>query len=314
VKSVVDLSNTVKEFIGNGVGPFLLGYSGGPDSKALLYALLEAGVKPQVAHVDHGWREESRVEALALQKEVEGLGLVFHGIRLGRVPTQNLEEAAREARFAFFRSLMPFEALLLAHQADDLAETALKRVFEGAHLAFLGGMAPKIVLDGVPVWRPLLEVRKKEILQFLDERGLVPLYDRTNDDPRFLRARMRKTLIPELGAAFGKEVVPNLAVLSSRAYELKEYLDRKVRTIPRIEGEWGVAYDLRGAERVEARHLLKSHVSSRILLEKILDAVKGIFPPNVLVRKGWVCFFSHSNVLTLKEMQKILGQFNVFLL
>lgn len=120
--------------------PLLLGYSGGPDSKALLYALLECDARPHLAHVDHGWREESRAEAEECRAEAIKLGLPFHTIRLD-IPKK--EDAARIARFSFFQSLYrtgPFQALLLAHQADDLAETVLKRTLEGAHLAFLGGM------------------------------------------------------------------------------------------------------------------------------------------------------------------------------
>ena len=64
----------VAQFLGahwDGASPLLLGYSGGPDSKALLYALLEVGCNAlQVAHVDHGWREESRGEAEAIRSEI----------------------------------------------------------------------------------------------------------------------------------------------------------------------------------------------------------------------------------------------------
>ena len=77
----------------------LLGYSGGPDSKALLYALLENGVRPHLAHVDHGWREESREEAERLRKEADSLGCPFYSTRLNLAKK---EDVARNARFAFF--------------------------------------------------------------------------------------------------------------------------------------------------------------------------------------------------------------------
>src|SRR5579862_4351474 len=112
----------------DGVSPLLLGYSGGPDSKALLYALLEAGCRSSLhlAHVDHGWRSESGEEAAELEKEARGLGLPFHMTRLNLAA--NKEAASREARLKFFQALfakIPFQALLLAHQAGDAAETAL---------------------------------------------------------------------------------------------------------------------------------------------------------------------------------------------
>jgi len=318
--SVVDLTKTVKKFIDSnyeGGRPLLLAYSGGPDSKALLYGLLEVGIRPHLAHVDHGWREESRLEAELLEKEAVSLDLPFHLIRLSQHPEKNLEDYGREARLDFFHSLfekIPFQALLLAHHADDLAETALKRIFEGAHLSFLGGMPSSCELMGMTVWRPLLTVRKKEILRFLEAKSLDGLYDKTNDDPRFLRTRLRQTMIPDLTTAFGKEIVPNLALLSERAYELKEYLDRKVALIRMEEGDWGKAFFLKGVERLEARHLLKRFIRSRTQIESVLDAKSGLFSPNITVKRGWVVILSKHNYLNTSEVRNLLGQLSIFLL
>jgi len=286
----VDLLKRVKDFIGErlrGQSPLLLGYSGGPDSKALLYALIEMGGVPlHLAHIDHAWRPESGEEARLLAAEAKQLNLPFHSLRLSEKPTRNLEEAGRFARLSFFRSLfdkIPFAALLLAHQADDRAETALKRLCEGAHLAHLGGLAPVSVLEGMPVWRPLLAVRKTEIHEFLAARRLQPLLDPTNEDPRFLRTRLRSQTMPQLRESFGKEIVENLALLSERAIELRDYLDQKIAPVwqERREGPEGIAVSLQGLERVEARHLLQKLGSSqglcipRRLLEPMLDAAKA---------------------------------------
>lgn len=318
----MDLAKTVKKFIDARCDakcdrPILLAYSGGPDSKALLYGLLEAGIKPHLAHVDHGWREESRAEAELLQKEAESHNLPFHTIRLTHLPDKNLEDYGREARLQFFRTLfdqIPFQALLLAHHSDDLAETALKRIFEGAHLPFLGGMTPTCELMGMAVWRPLLGVRKKEILHFLETKTLKGFYDKTNDDPKFLRTRLRQTMLPDLTASFGKEIVPNLALLSERAYELKEYLDRKVESIRKMEGEWGRAFYLKGVERLEARHLLRPFIRSRTQIETVLDATNGVFSPNIYVKNGWVVILFESNGLKASDVRNLLRQFNIFLL
>ena len=315
----MDLAKTVKKFIDTRCDerPLLLAYSGGPDSKALLYGLLEAGIKPHLAHVDHGWREESLLEAELLRKEAENLKLPFHSIRLTCLPDKNLEDYGREARLQFFRTLfdqIPFQALLLGHHSDDLAETALKRIFEGAHLPFLGGMTPTSELMGMAVWRPLLGVRKKEILHFLETKMLKGFYDKTNDDPKFLRTRLRQTMIPDLTVSFGKEIVPNLALLSERAYELKEYLDRKVESIRKMEGEWGSAFYLKGVERLEARHLLRRFIRSRTQIETVLNATNGLFSPNIYVKNGWVVILFESNGLKASDVRNLLRQFNIFLL
>lgn len=285
--------------------PLLLGYSGGPDSKALLYALLECDVVPHLAHVDHGWREESREEARLLAEEAKRLGCPFFSLRLDL--KEKKEDEARQARFAYFSSLMTqYEALLLAHQADDLAETVLKRILEGAHLAHLSGMQPVSSQYGMTIWRPFLNVRRSEILQFLEERLLQPIIDPSNSDPVYLRSRMRSEIFPFLNECFGKETTENLVLLSQRAYELKGYLDRQVDRVSVQKGPWGVFAYLNGLETIEQRHLLQkiareeSLVLTREALETLLKWVNGgqkskylvVKTKKILVDEGRVWFFS----------------------
>jgi tRNA(Ile)-lysidine synthase len=260
--------------------PLLLGYSGGPDSKALLYALLECGVKPHLAHVDHGWRKESLDEAQEIKDEAQKLGCPLFSHRLQGV--DQTEDAARCARFAFFSSLSPnYAALLLAHHANDLAETVLKRVLEGAHLAHLGGMQPVSQQYGMHVWRPFLHTKREEILSFLENRGIKAFSDPSNFDPKYLRSRMRGEIFPFLNEKFGKNIDQNLALLSQRAFELKAYLDQKIQAHPVQKGPWGTIALLAGLCPIEKTHLLQkiaraeSIVLSRALLETILSWVNA---------------------------------------
>ncbi len=276
----------VKEFLDerwDGESPLLIAYSGGPDSKAVFHAAKSWGkAEIHLAHVDHGWREESREEALQLEQEAIQLGVPFHTTRLEKKST---EAEARLARLAFFASLrekIPFQAVLLGHHADDLAETALKRVLEGAHLTRLWGMKAESIIEGVPLWRPMLEVQKKEILRFLTDQSLEALDDPTNRDPHYLRARMRLTLLPALEESFGKRFVENLRLLATRSEELDEYLSARVEGLQeRIKrGPFGIWIDCEGIARIELRYLLQrigseeAIVLSRDVLEKILDGIR----------------------------------------
>lgn len=276
----MNLLKRAKQFIDQNwdrTSPLLLGYSGGPDSKALLHLLLDAGVNTlHLAHLDHGWREESREEAASLALEAKELGLFFHSKRLDNVPTKNLEDHGRKERLIFFRSLFkkyPFQALLLGSHGDDLAETSLKRIFEGAHLPFLEGFSSKTMYEEMPIWRPLASARKNELLTYLKRKKLTALFDKTNEDLRFLRARLRGELIPFITETFGKEITDNLIQLSARAGELKEYLGRKTEKVIR-EGT-----PLSQLERIEARFAIQQMAQaekvsiSRDLLEQLLDAV-----------------------------------------
>jgi tRNA(Ile)-lysidine synthase len=268
--------------------PLLLGYSGGPDSKALLYALLEYGVKHlHLAHIDHGWRPESAQEAEQLREEARLLGCPFHSIRLDRMEGGNQEDKGRKERLFFFSSLcscVPYQALLLAHQADDLAETALKRILEGAHLPFLGGMEPVSRQGDLVIWRPLLGVRKQEIEDYLKKKNLVAIRDATNFDPAYLRARMRLEILPLLSEKFGKNITSNLILLAERASELKHFLDEQIASIPIHRESWGLAADLKGLSRILKRHFLQALAKEeafsfpRSLLESLLDGLEAEAP------------------------------------
>ena len=301
----------------------LLGYSGGPDSKALLYSLLEAGCdKIHVAHVDHGWRKESAQEALEIETHIQSLGLQFSSCRLEFSDQKNAEEKARNQRLEFFNSLFlkgDIQALVLGHQADDLAETALKRVLEGAQLSFLGGMQPISVFNNMPIWRPLLDVRKQDLIEFLQSKHLSYIEDKTNFNPLYLRSRMRVETLPLLESSFGKNFISNLCLLSQRSYELQKYLEAKTKDAKILAIPFGVLVYCKPFDRIEARFLLQKIAKSlRItltapVLEAVLDkidapqsfkkiAVNGCFITNV---KGWIGFLQIPN-LEKNEKDQIL--------
>jgi tRNA(Ile)-lysidine synthase len=211
--------------------PLLLGFSGGADSLALLYLLLECRrffpLTLHLAHIDHGWREESAHQAAQLQMQAQKLGLSFH---LHTLKEPTTEEEARQERLAFFLKLyreLGCQALLLAHHADDQAETVLKRFLEGARLLSLGGMKSCFQLNGMNVWRPLLRIEKRELLLWLGKNNLNPIEDPSNADPKFLRSRMRVQIFPELERAFGKKIASNLVRFSETIHELDAYLYKK---------------------------------------------------------------------------------------
>lgn len=282
-KSVNELSCVVKDFLEtawDGTSPLLVAYSGGPDSKALLYAAIDWGKAPiHVAHADHGWRKESGEEANLLRVEVDALGLPFHSIRLAPSHSEN---EARDLRYRYFRELrkaLPYQAILLGHQADDLAETVLKRVFEGAHLTSLSGMRPIFSLEDLVLWRPLLSVSRAVIEEWLKERGLDCFRDSTNDDPRYLRARMRSELLPFLNEKFGKNISENLRVLSERSFELQQYFQEQNRGVA-VENELGFWVEGASLPRIRLRALLQECLKkekiilTRSILEGFLDWIE----------------------------------------
>lgn len=249
-----------------GQAPLLLALSGGADSKALLLMLLECKKKINfelhIAHVDHGWREESRKEAKVLEMLADIHHLPFHLKTLVMPKTANLEEVAREARLKFFEELQKqfhYQALLLAHHKDDLVETILKRLFEGSGYGHVLAMESISYFNTLTLWRPLLKCSKQEIYEYLLRNNSSYLDDYTNRDQKFLRARMRKSILPFLNENFGKEVSAPLIRHAMVLKEMDAYLDQKTLPIwsQRVNGPFGDYFYLKDVLSLEARFIIK---------------------------------------------------------
>jgi len=209
--------------------PLLLALSGGPDSMALFHLLLQAKVLFEVAHVDHRWRVTSEEEAKQLQKICALHHIPFHLTTL-RIDPQgvNVEDRCRQERLGFFKhvlALRGLQAVLCAHHADDQAETVLKRALEGSSLAKLSALQQIKKMGDLVILRPLLTVTKKELIYWLQERGIAFFVDATNEEGKFLRGRMRSEMIPVLTQLFGKNVQKGLCRLAQSAFELNRYLN-----------------------------------------------------------------------------------------
>ncbi len=263
--------------------PTLLGLSGGPDSMALLQRALDEGIPNlHLAHIDHAWRSSSAAEAEELSRLAKKLNLPFHLKRLEKPTTEaNLEDLGRQARLTFFQELyqkLDCGALLLGHHLDDQAETVLKRLFEGASLPKLRGMQHVVIHRQMRIVRPFLSVPKSSL-----KTTYTPIDDPTNRDPKYLRSRMRTTLIPALEHHFGKSIARNLSRLSTRAADLTAYLDRRIAPHTIHRGPHGalIDTDLSHIDPFEWRYListLASLTSSQLDTATNLQQSTGIVP------------------------------------
>ncbi|MBP0443556.1 tRNA lysidine(34) synthetase TilS [Roseomonas sp. SSH11] len=198
-----------------GLGPFgrapalAIGVSGGPHSLALAVLAAEwaAGPGGRVLALvaDHGLRAGSRAEAEGVVARLASLGIPARLLALRLPAGGGLHERARAARLAALAAAAEEAGapwLLLGHHRADQAETLVFRALRGSGEAGLAGMAMARPEGGVLVLRPLLGVCPDRIEAFLAARGLVPVRDPSNEDPRFVRARLRRVL----GAPGGPEV------------------------------------------------------------------------------------------------------------
>ncbi len=173
--------------------------SGGADSLALLVLAVAAGCDVTAIHVDHGLRAGSAAEAQVVSAAAARLGAHFAGHRLSVAPGPNLEARARAARFA----VLP-DDVATGHTMDDQAETILVNLLRGAGADGLAGMEPG-------ARHPLLALRRSETHAVCAAAGLAPVCDESNDDPAFVRNRVRHELLPLCAQIAGRDPVPLLA-------------------------------------------------------------------------------------------------------
>ena len=209
--------------------------SGGADSTALLLALEELKSQNKlyiqicVAHLDHRLRKSSAKDAKWVAALAEKLG--FRSIigrskvaEDARATNDNLEQAARAARYAFLeRTAKRVSAnyVLTAHTMDDQAETVLLRLMRGSAGAGLGGMEtvrPLTKSSSVKLVRPLLWARRIDTEDYCRLRKTEFLKDEMNDDLKFARVKVRKQLLP-LMQSFNNRIVE---AISRTATQLRE--------------------------------------------------------------------------------------------
>ncbi|HEY9717146.1 MAG TPA: tRNA lysidine(34) synthetase TilS, partial [Trichormus sp.] len=189
----------------------VIGLSGGFDSTALTVAL--NAVAPQlqiqlhVCHVNHSLRgRESDEDELFCQRLCELLGVELHCRRLAESPASVSEASLREARY---RSLMEVAGavgsslIAVAHNRDDQVETLLFRLFRGASIAGIIGMSPvRMLSDHFALVRPMLDLTRRDCLEFLAVAGVTARQDSSNDDTTYNRNFIRHEVIPLIESRF----------------------------------------------------------------------------------------------------------------
>ncbi len=207
----------------------LIALSGGPDSVALALIIKSLAnnrrIRLAAAHINHGLRPEADRDESWVRRWCDQQGIECFTDRVAkrlkaRLNTESIEEAARRVRYDALVGLMVkngFSRLATAHTADDQAETVLMRLGTGSGLAGLAGIPAVRIERGITVIRPLLQISKSDLLEFLKRKKITFLRDRSNASKRFLRNRIRLKLLPDLRSLLNPRIDEHLADLASDA-------------------------------------------------------------------------------------------------
>lgn len=267
--------------------------SGGADSIALLFAMYLLREKLQItlcaAHFNHCLRgqESDRDEAFVRQfcdrYDIE----LFVGKEQVVPGKKGLEAAARDARYAFFKTLPG--KLATAHTANDNAETVLMHLVRGTGLRGLGAIAP---VNGRLI-RPMLEVTRQEVLTFLQEYSLAYVTDSSNSTDCFLRNRLRHHVMPLLEQE-NPRLAENLSAMALRLRQDEEALSalsasqplpdvQTLRQMPAALRSRALSAFLEqcGVPEPESEHIALAE--SLIFSDK--PSAKASFPGGVVIRR-----------------------------
>jgi tRNA(Ile)-lysidine synthase len=254
----------------------LIGISGGPDSVALVHALLEFGRRESIelglAHLNHQLREDAGSDEAFCRELARQMGLRFTSERVdvvgeARRHGNSIEEQARILRYRFLeRTARKWGSARIAvgHTLDDQAETFLLRLFRGSGTTGLSAIRP--VVDQRLI-RPLLEVRRSEVLGFLHSRDLTYRLDPSNLDCTIPRNQVRHQTLPFLEKQHNPGLAPTLARTAALLRDEEDWMEeaaaRAIREMSRTEADrlWLPVEGLRGAHPALRRRLVRQAIS-----------------------------------------------------
>ncbi len=194
------------QYIFNKKPKIILGLSGGPDSVFLFYFLnklhKENKIELIAVNLDHEWRKESALDTefcknLCEQNNIKFIGKKASELQLNLKFNGSMEDIGRKLRQHLFKQVLVEENahyVALAHHMQDQQETFFWRIIRGTTLNGLTCMK----YDEPPFIRPLLNIEKKDILDYLNSNNIKYLIDQSNNSDKYLRNRIRKYVIPQL--------------------------------------------------------------------------------------------------------------------
>jgi len=263
----------------------LLCVSGGLDSTAMLLAFAslekDMGLELVVAHLNHKLRgkdsdgDEKYVKELGGRFKLKVVTEREDVKAFAKAKKLSLEDAARRLRYSFFARAgrkMKADAIVTAHTKDDQAETVLMRIMRGAGLKGLRGIPPKRRIAGIILMRPLINISRQEIEDYLKQKKIKPRIDSTNQKSKFFRNKVRLKLLPFLEKNYNpriKELLFNLAELVDKDYEYLDILQQQVfKKIANIRRDSSISFRLRDFKR--------EHISvQRALVRTAIKSLKS---------------------------------------
>lgn len=289
---------------------YLLACSFGPDSMALFDMLLKEGYKFSVAHVNYHLRKESNEEESKLRDFCfdHNIGIYVRDVNevLGE---SNLEMKCREIRYNFFINVMKenkFDALLVAHQEDDLIETYLMQK-RRKNLVNYFGIKEISYFSDIEIIRPLLRYRKEELMMYCRMFNVPYAIDKTNLEDHFLRNQIRHSVVEKLSPLERKDILSEIdqanEKLSQIFITISKINDNKIESYLRLNDVEFLYAIVALGRKLKPDFIVSKKQGEE--LRKVLESDK----PNVALNVDGLCFFKEYDVLGFREFDENLDYF-----
>jgi len=299
------LQNSIKDFFQHNFinlpSAFTVAVSGGIDSLALTFLLhdfcLQNNIQLFAATVDHKMRKTSSTEALQLHKLLIKNKITHKILTIDskKLPKNNIEANLREARYKLlyeFCLANKTEALFLGHHLGDVAENFLIRLFRGSQLDGLSAMQEVLQFKRIKLCRPLLNIEKDDLKNFLQDKKIKWFEDESNEDEKFLRNKIRKFFDSFAEKNLIQKRIKNAAEIIK---ESKDFIDdillREAASCLKFNDDGSFLINLKNYQKISPKIALK--ILSLVLIEVSgnnykprLDGLKNFEKNIVTLTKG----------------------------
>ncbi len=250
----------------------LLAFSGGIDSTALFFLMVEQNIPFDIAIVDYNQREQSKDEVIYATQLAHKYKKQCFISTFPKEQTFN-EKSARDFRYKFFDTLMKehgFESLLTAHQLNDKLEWFLMQFSRGAGLSELLGVTSCVDKNSYKILRPLLELSKEQLQTYLQKNNYKYFEDESNLDQNYTRNYFRHNFSDKFIKEFHEGVVKSFEYLHNDQQSLLYNIDKKVFKelhIYNFNGDLNIAINIIDKD-LKQRGILLTKKSRDEILEK----------------------------------------------
>lgn len=256
----------------------ILGVSGGADSMTLfhIFTILakKENLKLVVAHVNYGFREDSNKDEKIVKDFAEKNNIpceVLSNFKLDK--KDHNENKWRQVRFNFFSQIKAkynADKIALAHTKNDQAETLLLHLLRGSGLNGLSAMRYK----RDDIIRPLLDVKREEILKYIEENSINFATDSSNKNTKFLRNKVRLELLPYLQKNYNENIIETLSQATKNIADDYDYLINQQKVFWEINSKNDkITFS---AEKFAKKHVSEQRVALRAMIFKLLGHLQNI--------------------------------------